>query len=137
MISAEDLDFTDTEAGNLDLLKTKLTSEIDLLLKATYQYICCGILNTERTEASRQQKFEFFDLFPDVEEQLPFVADSLIKAMFFVFAVTSMTSVMFLYIRSQEIRMLKAFDIGLLHTLMQGGCIALAIFIYRRYKKCG
>ncbi len=130
-------EFLEQERNSLDRLKNKLIQEIDHLLETTYQYICCGILSTKGSQTARNDQFEFFDLRPKVEDQMPFVVDSILSAMFFVFVVTSLTTVVDKYITNASIELLKAFSIGLLHTFMQGGCIFLAMFLFNRYRKAG
>jgi hypothetical protein len=136
-VSAEDREYINREEDNLDIIKNKLNKEIDHLLKLTYEYICCGILSTERSKGGRIEKFEFFHLYPVFEEQLPFVADSLLMAMLFVFTVTSLTSMVYHYMTKPVFEILRAFDVGMIHTIMQGFCIFIAYFIYRNFERAG
>ena len=135
--TADDPEYLNREKDNLNIVKSKLNKEVDHLLKLTYEYICCGILSTERSEARRREKFGYFHLYPEFKEQLPFVADSLLMAMLFVFTVTSLTSMVYHYLTKPEFQILKAFDIGMIHTIMQGFCIFIAYFIYRNFEKAG
>ncbi len=136
-VSAEDREYINREEDSLDLVKDKLNKEIDHLLKLIYEYICCGILSTERSKAGRRERFESFHLYPVFEEQLPFVADSLLMAMFFVFTVTSLTSMVYHYMTKPEFEILRALDVGMIHTIMQGFCIFIAYFIYRKFDSAG
>lgn len=135
--NAEDPEYSSREKESLDIVKAKLNKEIDQLLKITYEYICCGILSTERSEAGRREKFAQFNLFPVFKEQLPFVADSLLIAMLFVFTVTSITSMIYHSLTREEFEILRAMDIGMIHTIMQGFCIFIAYFVYRKFDKEG
>ena len=135
--SSEDSEYLAREKDSLDIVESKLNREIDNLLKLTYEYICCGILSTERSEARRREKFSYFNLYPEFKERLPFVADSLLMAMLFVFTVTSLTTMVYHYITKPELETLKAFDVGMIHTIMQGSCIFIAYLIYRNFEKAG
>ena len=130
-------EFIEQERISLDRLKNKLIQEIDHLLEAAYRYICCGILSTKGSQAARNEQFKFFGLEPKVDDRMPFVADSILGAMFFVFVVTSLMTIVDSYISTDDIQMLRAFSTGLLHTFMQGSCIFVAMFLFNRYGKAG
>jgi hypothetical protein len=126
-----------SDEDSRDRLKAKLTQDIDQQLKITYQYLCCGILSSERSQAARKERFRSFGLELHFDESLPFVADSLLKAMFFVFTVTALTTALHQYNTRIEIDLLTVFDIGILHTLIQGSCILLSILLFNCYRRSG
>jgi len=122
---------------NDDTQLRKLRTDMDQLLQTTYEYICCGILSTARNEGARREQFAFFGLYPRIHGQLPLVVDSVLAAMFFVFTVTTLMTIYHQFAAGKAIKPFIALDIGLLHMFMQGACICLAYYLYKKFRMAG
>lgn len=65
--------------GLLKATRTKLDAEIDTCLSKVYNFICIGILGTEKMPSGRKRAFKFFGLVPFIPERSNIDWDANIK----------------------------------------------------------
>lgn len=117
----------------LDIKKTDINKKLDLLLKDTYQLICCGVLATQKTHQGRMDTFRYFGLKPDFTEGPHVYVDIILSCVFISTFLTFTATYIFHSIDPSIIKtMSQVISWTFLMLFLQGASIMVAVFVYRR-----
>lgn len=122
---------TPIEQEFLNRLRSSLESSLDSMLLQAYQFICCGIFATEKTETGRWQTFNYFGFAPDKKKVPPVLVDVIIVCVAAVSLATFLASYVYLSLGEPQ-QLSKAPSWTIVMLLLQGSSITLAILLSRR-----
>ncbi len=114
-------------------LRKNLERKIDIKLQKAYLFISCAALATEKTKTGRTKIFNYFGLYPLLENGPPILIDLIIICVLVVSLITFIATGTFFWFSvdhfiAQELG--KVFSWTFIMLLVQGISITVAMFIY-------